>query len=70
MGTKAENVTLVDNAFTVEVLAMLQAMVFARDLGFTKMEIEEDALCVIKKMQNLENDFSPIGNIIDEARIW
>ena len=23
--------------------------------------------CVIKKMQNLKHDFSPIGNIIDEA---
>ena len=68
MAAKAELVTAVNNAFIVEGLAMLNAMMFAKDLGFTEVMVEGDALSVTKRMKNLETNFSPIGNIIDEAR--
>ena len=57
---KADLVTAVENAFIVEGLAMLIAMMFAKDLGFTKEIVEGDELSV--------TEFSPLGNIIDEAR--
>ena len=44
-------------------------MKFAREMGFTDVVMERDALSVIKKMQNLEVEFSPIGNIFNEAKM-
>ena len=35
---------------------------------FTGIEIEDDALSVVKRMMTLEKDFSPIGNVIEEAK--
>ena len=69
MGAKAANVSLVDNAFMVEVMAMIDALILVREMGFTDVVVDEDALSVIKKMQKLEVDFSPIGNFIEEAKM-
>ena len=68
MGAKTANVLLVDNAFMVEVMAMLNAMIFVREMRFTDVVIERDALR-IKKMQNLEVNFSPIGNFIEKDKM-
>ncbi|XWS22732.1 hypothetical protein CRYUN_Cryun29cG0061600 [Craigia yunnanensis] len=47
---------------------MVSAMIFASEMGFTNVEFEGDALAVIRKMQGGDTDFSPIGNVIEEAR--
>ncbi|XWS36260.1 hypothetical protein CRYUN_Cryun20dG0070200 [Craigia yunnanensis] len=40
----------------------------AQDMGFYNVEIEGDALGIIKKLQGKENDLSPIGTLMEEAK--
>ncbi|XVF16909.1 hypothetical protein REPUB_Repub10bG0071500 [Reevesia pubescens] len=47
-------------------MAASKALIFAKDLGLSKITLEGDALAIIRKLQS-ESDLSPIGNLIDEA---
>ncbi|XWS46165.1 hypothetical protein CRYUN_Cryun14cG0040400 [Craigia yunnanensis] len=49
---------------------MVNALVFALDMGFAKVGIEGDALSVIKNMQSKEPDFSGIGNTVEEGKCF
>ncbi|XWS63255.1 hypothetical protein CRYUN_Cryun06bG0079500 [Craigia yunnanensis] len=55
--------------FTVEASATICSIILAQQMGFYNVEIEGDALGVIKKIQGKEVDMSPIGTLIEEARV-
>ncbi|XWS23733.1 hypothetical protein CRYUN_Cryun28dG0040600 [Craigia yunnanensis] len=55
--------------FTVETFAVICSVLLAQQIGFYNVEIEGDALGVIKKIQEKEADMSPIGALIEEARV-
>ncbi|XWS46575.1 hypothetical protein CRYUN_Cryun14cG0079900 [Craigia yunnanensis] len=54
--------------FTVETVAAVQALDFTLNMDFREIEVEADALLILKKLQTMEIDLSPIGTIVDEAR--
>ena len=41
---------------------------FAYEMGFQNIEVEGDALSIIKQLQELEANYYIFGNIIEEAR--
>ncbi|XVF29969.1 hypothetical protein REPUB_Repub16aG0017000 [Reevesia pubescens] len=69
MGALSVKVQLIASPFQVEAMAAIKALNFAHELGMTKIVLEGDSLTIIKKLQqSLEQDLSPVGNLIDEAR--
>lgn len=46
----------VHDSFRVEVMAGYYAIQFARDLGFRRINIEGDALSIIKGLTGMEDD--------------
>ncbi|KAK8977353.1 hypothetical protein V6N11_030672 [Hibiscus sabdariffa] len=59
----------VADAFMVEALACRQAVVFARELGLSRMIIEGDSLTVIKKLNSDVVDRSLICPIVHDIKI-
>ncbi|KAK8556615.1 hypothetical protein V6N12_003012 [Hibiscus sabdariffa] len=55
---------LVRDAFMAEALSCLQAIMFARELGFTRVKFEGDSRTIIHKCQVDSNDFSLISPVI------
>ncbi|XWS36443.1 hypothetical protein CRYUN_Cryun20dG0086400 [Craigia yunnanensis] len=55
--------------FIVEASAAICSILLAQQMGFYNVENEGDALGVIKKIQEKEADMSPIGVLIEEARV-
>ena len=49
-GAKVSSVIDAESSFCVEAKALVSAMVFSLEMGFTKVELEGDALAVIRKM--------------------
>ena len=68
MGANAASMSWTTDPFTVEAVAAVQALDFALNMGFKEIEVEADALVILKKLQTMEIDLSPIGTIVDEAR--
>ncbi|XVF24372.1 hypothetical protein REPUB_Repub13aG0122500 [Reevesia pubescens] len=54
--------------FLVEDIAAARALSFALSMGLVNIEVEGDALTVIKKLRIVETDLSPMGTVIDECR--
>ncbi|KAH1081799.1 hypothetical protein J1N35_021560 [Gossypium stocksii] len=60
----------IPSAFVSEVLACVQAVQFGAELGFLRSDIKGDALSVIKKINNEEEDRSEImAYIVDAKRL-
>ncbi|XWS70121.1 hypothetical protein CRYUN_Cryun03dG0022000 [Craigia yunnanensis] len=53
----------------MEANAALNALKFASHMGFTSIELEGDAVSIIKKLQSHEPNLSTISLLIDEARV-
>ncbi|OMP05945.1 hypothetical protein COLO4_08437 [Corchorus olitorius] len=73
IGAYAGRLDFVPDAYTAECKAALKAIIWARDMGFSRIMLEGDALTVIKKVNSGEYDFSPLGVYIaelKEARNW
>ncbi|OMP04092.1 hypothetical protein COLO4_09952 [Corchorus olitorius] len=64
MGSMAGNLKYIDSAFMAESLAALKAISWARDMGFTDIVLEGDALTIIKKANSSGQDISPVGPIV------
>ncbi|KAJ8646880.1 hypothetical protein MRB53_008628 [Persea americana] len=58
----------VGDAEEVEAYALVWALRFALEVSTRTIIVESDSLQVIKVVQSPEEDFSQIGNIIDEAK--
>ncbi|KAE8733777.1 hypothetical protein F3Y22_tig00000991pilonHSYRG00126 [Hibiscus syriacus] len=58
----------VKSVFTAEVLAVIQGLRFALDMGFQHIVLEGDSRSVIKKLNSLANDFSSIGSFTYDAK--
>ena len=54
---------------TVEASADICSIILAQQMGFFNVEIEGDALRVIKNLQGKKANMSPIRALIEEARI-
>ncbi|XVF17816.1 hypothetical protein REPUB_Repub10bG0157100 [Reevesia pubescens] len=67
-GATAQTILNAADPFTVEAMGAVRALEFARFLGLTSVILEGDALCITRKLSSTEQDFSPIGPLIDEAR--
>ncbi|KAK8491089.1 hypothetical protein V6N11_013014 [Hibiscus sabdariffa] len=59
----------VSDAFMAEALSCLQAVILARDLGFSKIVVEGDSLTVIKKLCSVAADTSTIIPVIYDIRV-
>ena len=53
----------------MEAHAAVSAIQFAQQLGLYNVEIEGDSLGIIRKLQGMEEDFSPIETLIEKAKI-
>lgn len=53
---------------TAEAMAALKAVSFSRDLGFTKVVLEGDALSVVQGLRSPGRNYSRYGHLIEEAR--
>ena len=69
MGAYAGRKPCIVCPFIVEAYAAISLIILAQQMGFYNVEIERDALGVIKKLQGTEKDMSPIGTLIDEAKL-
>ncbi|KAL4308866.1 hypothetical protein GQ457_01G015730 [Hibiscus cannabinus] len=58
----------VADTFVAEALACLQAVTFAKELGFRRVVVEGDSLTVIKKVRSLSADGSLISPIIFDIK--
>ncbi|KAF5465302.1 hypothetical protein F2P56_015322 [Juglans regia] len=54
--------------FKAEAYAMLMAIIFCKDTGFTNIVLEGDSLQVVKQMQKPVKDWSQGGLIIEDAK--
>ena len=52
----------------VEALVVVRAIEFAPHMGLNAVELEGDALGIIKKLQNRETDLSYIATLVDKDR--
>ena len=52
----------------LEASAAICALQLAQQIGFLKVEIEGDARGVIRKLQGVKEDLSPIGTLVDVAK--
>ncbi|XP_022754074.1 uncharacterized protein LOC111302415 [Durio zibethinus] len=68
LGAMSRPVTNVDNAMHVERLAVVKAIEFASYMGFNKIELEGDALSIIKLLKHEAVDLSLIENIMKEVQ--
>ena len=59
MGAYAGKISDTGNPFIVE---------FAQQMGFDNIELEGDALGIIKKLQSMDTDMSHVGTLIEEAK--
>ncbi|KAH1032638.1 hypothetical protein J1N35_044812 [Gossypium stocksii] len=59
----------VSDSFTAEAIACLQALDFARDMGFTHVHVEGDSRTTIVKINQVLPDFSDMGTYIEEIKI-
>ena len=57
------------DAFMVEAFAAISTLEFAQQMGLHEIEVEGDALGIIKLLQSHEDDLSIISNLIEEAKI-
>ena len=69
MGAKAAKSHCFNEPFLAEAKAALSALIFAFEMGFQKIEVEGDALSIIKQFKDMSTNYSIIGNIIEEARV-
>ena len=58
----------IGDAFVAEAKAVVCALEFANQMGLLNVEIEGDALGIIKRLNCHDTDLSPIGNLIEEAK--
>ena len=56
------------NPMAVEAHAAFRALTFGKDMGFTRIMLEGDALSVITKILQSEPSLSDIGNLVDAAK--
>ncbi|OMP01552.1 hypothetical protein COLO4_11797 [Corchorus olitorius] len=73
LGAYAGRLGFVSDVYAAECKAALKAAKWARDMGFTRIILEGDALTVIKKANSSETDLSPIAAYIadlKEAQNW
>ncbi|KAK8999290.1 hypothetical protein V6N11_070466 [Hibiscus sabdariffa] len=56
------------DAFVAEALSCLQAAIFAKELGFTRLIIEGDSHTVIRKLCNSAADISVIPPIVHDIK--
>ncbi|XVF58906.1 hypothetical protein PTKIN_Ptkin07bG0103500 [Pterospermum kingtungense] len=68
MGAKSSRVQFVSDPFAIEAIVAKSAKEFASDLGFTDIILEGDALSIIKDINDVREDLSPIGVILKEAQ--
>ncbi|XP_022772491.1 uncharacterized protein LOC111315181 [Durio zibethinus] len=68
LGAAAICIDKANDPFQVEASAAVRALNFAKEMGFTKIMLEEDCLTVIRKLKEMEQDLSPIGTVIEEAK--
>ncbi|KAK8521202.1 hypothetical protein V6N12_005113 [Hibiscus sabdariffa] len=61
---------LVRDAFMAEALSYLQAIMFAREFGFTRVMFEGDSRTIIQKCPVDSNDFSLISLVITYINPW
>ncbi|XVF09276.1 hypothetical protein REPUB_Repub07fG0079000 [Reevesia pubescens] len=69
MAAASIKVQWIAEPFMVEALAALKALEFAYEMGFKKIELERDALTVIKRLNGRSLDYSTIGTIIEDAKL-
>ncbi|XVF59431.1 hypothetical protein PTKIN_Ptkin07bG0275300 [Pterospermum kingtungense] len=68
MGTKVAKIQNVIDPFVIKATAAIQAMEFARDLGFQRILLEGDALSIVSKLKSSSLDLFVIGFLIKEGR--
>ncbi|OMO98434.1 hypothetical protein COLO4_13915 [Corchorus olitorius] len=64
LGVAAGRLEQVPDAFTAECLAALKAITWEKDMGFRYIQLEGDALMIIRKVTTSTMDLSPIGPYI------
>lgn len=58
----------VNDATITKAYACLQAVIFAKEIGFKEVDIERDLLTIVKKLVSHELDRSISGNIISKIK--
>ncbi|XVF81311.1 hypothetical protein PTKIN_Ptkin15bG0145700 [Pterospermum kingtungense] len=69
MSAKASKVQNVDDPFLIEAIAAVEALEIAINCGFRDIILEGDALTVIKRFLNSEEDRSTIAYQTEEGRM-
>lgn len=65
-----ENITSYWDAVHAEILGILKAFEFAREVRITHFELEGDAQSVIYRINNLQEDLSMTGHVIKDKAIF
>lgn len=68
MGSYVYSIENVQDPTTVEVHACLQAIIFAKEIGFGDVCVKGDALTVLKRIETSEINRSIICNKINEIK--
>ncbi|OMO59710.1 reverse transcriptase [Corchorus capsularis] len=68
LGACSGNILNVSDAFVAESFAAVRALSWSREMGFSAVVIEGDALSIIRKINSLSLDFSPVGAYVKEAK--
>ncbi|XVF85388.1 hypothetical protein PTKIN_Ptkin17bG0113900 [Pterospermum kingtungense] len=68
LGAKSLRVHVASDSFVIKAIAAMFALEFAVDLGFTDIILEGDALSIVKGINDVGEDLSPIGVILQEAK--
>ncbi|MBA0754141.1 hypothetical protein Gogos_021720 [Gossypium gossypioides] len=58
----------IPSVFATEALACIQSLMLGLDLGLSKVEINGDALTVIRKLQGVSEDKNEIGAFIKDGK--
>ncbi|XVF59274.1 hypothetical protein PTKIN_Ptkin07bG0262500 [Pterospermum kingtungense] len=68
IGASSNSIAEAADAEMAEAHAVVTALELRRDLGFSRIIVEGDAMGIISKLNSNIRDFSPTGNLIEEAK--
>ena len=69
MASMFENIHLPSSVDKVEALAIVRALCFAQEVGFSSVILKGDSKRVIKSLRSEESFFASFGHLIEDAKV-
>ena len=69
MASMFENIHLPSSVDKVDALAIVRALCFAQEVGFSSVILKGDSKRVIKSLRSEESFFASFGHLIEDAKV-